>query len=72
MISHNLFIAAGHCFDPKPNDGFLWDWPVVNQTGALISSNQAALDMHVDFNYQENSTDTRPFFNSNLLYPLDT
>jgi len=56
MISHNLFITAGHCFDPKANDGFGWDWPVDNGTGALISTNQAARDMHVNFNYQKNST----------------
>lgn len=49
LVSNNLFIAAGHCFDQT---GGGWTRPVDNTTGATISSAEIATNMHVNFNYQ--------------------
>lgn len=52
LIAKNLFLTAGHCFDPEPNDGVGWDFPIDNATGSEITAQQAALNMHINFNYQ--------------------
>ena len=52
LISKDLFLTAGHCFDVQKNDNKSWDAPIDNATGNTISEEQNALNMHVDFNYQ--------------------
>lgn len=52
LISHNLFISAGHCFDQSPGS---WVVPRVNGTNNAISSEQIASAMHVNFNYPDRS-----------------
>lgn len=47
LISKNLFITAGHCFD---RDGNGWRMPARN--GQTISSEEIAQLMKVNFNYQ--------------------
>ncbi|MGC4064939.1 MAG: serine protease [Polyangiaceae bacterium] len=49
MISADLGILAGHCFDPDNNG---WTWPRSNATGQPITPAEGALEMQVDFNYQ--------------------
>src|SRR5258708_3812054 len=49
LISNDLFITAGHCFDQT---GGGWERPRVNGTANIISSAQIAQAMHVNFNYQ--------------------
>jgi V8-like Glu-specific endopeptidase len=49
LITPELMITAGHCFDV---DGGFSVWPRVNGTGQPITSQQGALEMLVDFNYQ--------------------
>lgn len=54
LISHNLFLTAGHCFDPNPRGG--WVVPRVSRTTRSISSAEIAASMHVSFNYQVNAS----------------
>lgn len=49
MLSNDIAITAGHCFDI---DGNGWTWPRDNATGQPITSAQGALEMLADFNYQ--------------------
>jgi V8-like Glu-specific endopeptidase len=49
MISSDLFLAAGHCFDQT---GGGWTRPKDNSTGTTISPAEIATNMHVNFNYQ--------------------
>jgi V8-like Glu-specific endopeptidase len=49
MISNDLFLTAGHCFDQT---GGGWIRPLDNVTGTTISSAEIATNMHVNFNYQ--------------------
>lgn len=49
LVSDNLFLTAGHNFDPDP-DG--WMVPLVNGTSNRISPQDIALNMHVNFDYQ--------------------
>ena len=49
LISNNLFLTAGHCFDQT---GGGWTRPRDNTTGATISPAEIATNMHVNFNYQ--------------------
>jgi V8-like Glu-specific endopeptidase len=49
LISNDLFLTAGHCFDQT---GGGWERPRVNGTANIISSAQIAQNMHVNFNYQ--------------------
>ncbi len=49
LISNDLFLTAGHCFDQS---GGGWERPRVNGTSNIISSEQIAQNMHVNFNYQ--------------------
>jgi len=53
LISNDLFLAAGHCFDQT---GGGWTRPVDNTTGTTISSAEIATNMHVNFNYQVDAT----------------
>lgn len=49
LISDDLFITAGHCFDQT---GGGWERPRVNGTSNIIPSSEIATNMHVNFNYQ--------------------
>jgi len=49
LISENLFLTAGHCFD---RFGGGWQRPRINGTNDVISSEEIATNMHVNFNYQ--------------------
>ena len=50
LISDNLFITAGHCFDIDVNG---WTTPRDNATGQPIPAAEMAPHMHVNFNYQD-------------------
>jgi V8-like Glu-specific endopeptidase len=49
LIGDNLFLTAGHCFDRTANG---WGLPRVNGTNTVISSQEIATRMHVNFNFQ--------------------
>ncbi len=49
LVSHNLFLTAGHCFDQNPNG---WTVPRIDGTNNPISSEEIASIMHINFNYQ--------------------
>ena len=49
LISNDLFLTAGHCFDQT---GGGWNRPQDNSTGTTISPQEIATNMHVNFNYQ--------------------
>ncbi|MBB4080640.1 V8-like Glu-specific endopeptidase [Lewinella aquimaris] len=49
LISNDLFITAGHCFDQNAGT---WQLPRINGTNTVISSAEIASVMHVNFNYQ--------------------
>lgn len=49
MISHDLFLTAGHCFDSTPGS---WTVPRIDGTNTPISPQEIATVMHVNFNYQ--------------------
>ena len=49
LISNDLFLTAGHCFDQT---GGGWIRPKDNVTGSTIPSSEIATNMHVNFNYQ--------------------
>jgi V8-like Glu-specific endopeptidase len=53
LISNDLFLSAGHCFDQS---GGNWIRPADNTTGATISPAEIATNMHVNFNYQVDPT----------------
>lgn len=47
LVSEDLFLTAGHCFDQHAGG---WDLPA--NDGATIPPHEIATNMHVDFNYQ--------------------
>lgn len=49
LISRDLFLTAGHCFDQNPNG---WTVPRQNGTSLPIPSSEIATNMHINFNYQ--------------------
>jgi V8-like Glu-specific endopeptidase len=49
LIGDNLFLTAGHCLD-RSADG--WQLPRDNTTNQVISSQEIATNMHVNFNFQ--------------------
>lgn len=49
LISRNLFLTAGHCFDQT---GGGWQRPLVNGTMNVIPAAEIATNMHVNFNFQ--------------------
>lgn len=49
LISHNLFLTAGHCFDQNPSR---WRVPRIDGTDDPIPPEEIASRMHVNFNYQ--------------------
>lgn len=52
MIGPDLFLTCGHLFDQAPNG---WTVPRQNGTANAISPQQIALEMHLNFLYQEDS-----------------
>lgn len=55
MIGPDLFLTCGHLFDPAPNG---WTIPRQNGTSSPLTPQQAATNMHLNFNYQVDSTGT--------------
>jgi V8-like Glu-specific endopeptidase len=55
MISDDLMITCGHLFDQT---GGGWNRPRINGTTNIISPQEIARQMHVNFNYQVNSSGT--------------
>lgn len=51
LISKDLFLTAGHCFDREANG---WRLPSIN--GSIISNEELAKLMRVNFNYQVDGT----------------
>jgi V8-like Glu-specific endopeptidase len=51
LIAPNLFLTAGHCFDTNSNG---WQYPI-NDDGDFLPPEEAAREMKVNFNYQENA-----------------
>lgn len=49
LISCDLLLSAGHCFDQS---GGGWTRPKINGTNTTIPSTEIATNMHVNFNYQ--------------------
>lgn len=49
LISDDLFLSAGHCFD---SDADGWEVPKINGTQQPIEPNEIAKNMHINFNYQ--------------------
>jgi V8-like Glu-specific endopeptidase len=55
LISEDLFLAAGHCFDAEEDDpagGSGWQLPRANDSGEPIPPKEIAVNMHVGFNFQ--------------------
>lgn len=55
LIGPDLVLTCGHLFDPDPNG---WTIPRQNGTSTPLSPQQAATAMHVNLNFQEDSTGT--------------
>jgi V8-like Glu-specific endopeptidase len=55
MIGPDLFLACGHLFDTSANG---WTLPLQNGTTNTISPQQIATNMHLNFEYQVESTGT--------------
>lgn len=55
MIGPDLFLTCGHLFDPAPNG---WTIPRQNGTSSPLTPQQAATNMHLNFNYQVDATGT--------------
>ena len=66
LISNDLFLTAGHCFDQS---GGGWIRPVDNVTGATISPAEIATNMHVNFNYQVDPAGT---LRAEQSYPIQS
>src|SRR5215217_2858789 len=49
LISEDLFLTAGHCFDSNPSG---WTVPKANGTPNPIPPAEIATNMHIDFDYQ--------------------
>ena len=54
MISDDLYLSAGHCFD-SVDEEFGWQVPKVNGTNDLIQPKEIAKNMHINFNFQVDS-----------------
>ncbi len=58
LVSRDLFLTAGHCFDRSAGN---WKLPRANGTTSVVSSAELAQNMHVNFNYQRDTNgDLRP------------
>jgi V8-like Glu-specific endopeptidase len=55
LISADLFLTAGHCFDPNPVG---WKIPRINGTNNPIPPHEIAKNMKVNFNYQVDSSNS--------------
>jgi hypothetical protein len=49
MISEDLYLSAGHCFDSKPGS---WRVPRIDGTDDPIPPKEIAKNMHINFNHQ--------------------
>jgi V8-like Glu-specific endopeptidase len=58
LITENLFLTAGHCFDSVPRSPNNWQLPLVNGTNTVIPSSEIVTNMHVNFNYQVDANGT--------------
>lgn len=57
LVSENLFLTAAHCFDYVLANGAAF-WPTYSGTATPLTAEDTALEMHVNFNYQENASGT--------------
>lgn len=64
MISKDLFLTAGHCFD---RTGSSWALPKINNE--VIASSELAMLMRVNFNYQVNGQ-TKTMRSDTIDYPI--
>ncbi|MBO9554868.1 trypsin-like peptidase domain-containing protein [Cellulomonas sp.] len=64
MIGPDLFLTCGHLFDQDPNG---WTIPRQNGTSNAITPQQAALQMHLNFNYQ---VDAGGVLQTEVSYPI--
>lgn len=64
LISENLFLSAGHCFDQHPPS---WRLPLINGTTDVISNEEIARNMRINFNYQ---FDPRGVLRSEVKYDV--
>ncbi len=55
LITPNLFLTAGHCFDQT---GGGWQRPRINGSTDIIPVEEIARNMHVNFNYQVDPSGT--------------
>lgn len=55
LISNDMFLTAGHCFDPTP-DG--WTVPRIQNSNNPISPKEIARNMKINFNYQYDTSGT--------------
>lgn len=53
MITKDLFLTAGHCFDSNPSG---WKVPRDNATRNPIPPEEISTNMHVNFNYQRDTS----------------
>ena len=49
MISEDLYLSAGHCFDSSPGG---WRVPKIDDTNDPIPPEEIAKNMHINFNHQ--------------------
>jgi V8-like Glu-specific endopeptidase len=64
MIGPDLFLTCGHLFDQDPNG---WTIPRQNGTSNAITPQQAAQQMHLNFNYQ---VDAGGVLQTEVSYPI--
>ncbi|GIG21558.1 hypothetical protein Cch01nite_22820 [Cellulomonas chitinilytica] len=64
MIGPDLFLTCGHLFDQDPNG---WTIPRQNGTSSAITPQQAAQQMHLNFNYQ---VDSGGVLQTEVSYPI--
>ncbi|XOF34422.1 MAG: trypsin-like serine peptidase [Candidatus Electrothrix sp. YB6] len=65
LISADLFLTAGHCFDQS---GGGWQRPKIDGTDDVISPEEIATNMHVNFNYQVDQDDN---LRQEIKYDID-
>lgn len=53
LISEDLYMSAGHCFDSVDDPIGGWQVPKINGTNKPIEPKEIAKNMHINFNYQK-------------------